>query len=378
MKRISSYLPLINSAGVSIVCVVAAAVFISSTNLQAAPHVDSDGTVQVPAFALPGSSLLDEGTRAATNPPPSNSAKAPKTESVGSRFNHYVMPVDRAVMADARNREAEEFLKSPFHQLLVEHYPAVVTSQNIGGVDTEVFVPKDGVTPRNRNRVLIDLHGSDFRVGSRIVSHIESLPIAAIGRIKVISVDYRLAPEYSFPAASEDVAAVYRELLKTYRPQNIGIYGSSAGALLTAESIAWFQKEGLPLPGAIGMLCGAASFYQEGDSARLDAAISGIPSEPRAEHDYFKATDPMNPLAFPIYSSEVMAKFPPSLLVSATRDLALSSVVYTHSQLVKLGVEAELHVWEGLGHHFYGDPNLQQSLEVHNVVVSFFDRHLGE
>jgi monoterpene epsilon-lactone hydrolase len=71
-------------------------------------------------------------------------------------------------------------------------------------------------------------------------------PIASIGKIKVISVDYRQAPEYAFPSASEDVATVYRELLKTYKPTNIGIYGCSAGGLLTAETIAWFQKEKLP------------------------------------------------------------------------------------------------------------------------------------
>jgi len=73
-----------------------------------------------------------------------------------------------------------------------------------------------------------------------------------------------------------------------------------------------------------------------------------------------------------------MAKFPPSLLVATTRDVALSSVVVTHSQLVRLGVDAELHVWEGLGHTFYTDPDLPESREVHDVVIGFFDRHLGK
>jgi len=72
-----------------------------------------------------------------------------------------------------------------------------------------------------------------------------------------------------------------------------------------------------------------------------------------------------------------MSKFPPSLLVAATRDKALSSVVYTHSLLVAQGVEAELHVWEGLGHAFFYDPDLPQSREVYAVVIKFFDTHLG-
>jgi len=62
---------------------------------------------------------------------------------------------------------------------------------------------------------------------------------------------YRQAPEFAFPAATEDIAAVYRELLKTYRPEDIGIFGCSAGGSLTAQSMAWFLKENLPLPGAI-------------------------------------------------------------------------------------------------------------------------------
>ena len=81
------------------------------------------------------------------------------------------------------------------------------------------------------------------------------MPIAALGRIKVVSLDYRQGPEHRHPAASEDVAAAYRELLKTYRPENIGIYGCSAGGMLAGMSVAWFQRHGLPRPGAVGILC---------------------------------------------------------------------------------------------------------------------------
>jgi acetyl esterase/lipase len=187
-----------------------------------------------------------------------------------------------------------------------------------------------------------------------------------------------MAPEYAFPAASEDVAAVYRELLKSYRPQNIGIYGCSAGGLLTAESIAWFQKEGLPLPAAVGMFGSGAAYYQDGDSAPYASAREGFPLEPPQVHPYFKGTDPANSLAFPIHSPQVMAKFPPSLLITSTRDLAMSSVVYTHSELVRLGVEADLHVWEGMPHCFPFGPDLPQAAEAHDVIVKFFDQHLGK
>src|SRR3546814_15188139 len=94
------------------------------------------------------------------------------------------------------------------------------------------------------------------------------MPIAAIGRIKVISVDYRQGPDFTFPAASEDVAAVYRELIKQYDPRNIGIYGCSAGGLLTAQSVAWLIDTKMPLPGPNPMLCEGGSYSNSGASSR--------------------------------------------------------------------------------------------------------------
>jgi acetyl esterase/lipase len=337
------------------------------------PEVDADGTVHVRAFSLPESSLLDDETRIALK-------RIRDYEEEDAASPSPCPPLEgasRAQMPAIRQCEVEDFHRSWLYKELYQRYPVIVTSQNIGGVYTEIFTPRDGIAARNKDRVLINLHAGHFKFGSRVNSHLESVPVSSIGQIKVLSVDYRMAPEYAFPAASEDVAAVYRELIKVYKPANIGIYGNSAGGLLTAEAIAWFEKEQLPLPAAVGMLAGAAGYYQEGDSAPLAEAMSGIPLESASKHPYFRMARADDPLAFPIRSTQILAKFPPSLLVATTRDITMSSVVNTQAQLVKLGVDAELHVWEGLGHTAYLYPNLPQSQEVHEVVVRFFDRHLG-
>ena len=74
-----------------------------------------------------------------------------------------------------------------------------------------------------------------------------------------------------------------------------------------------------------------------------------------------------------------MAKFPPTLLLNGgVRDFSLSMVIVTHAQLVRLGVEADLHLWEAMGHVFNANPNLPESRESYNVIVSFFDKHLEE
>src|SRR6202020_1269335 len=114
-----------------------------------------------------------------------------------------------------------------------EIYPVRIENRVFGGVKAEVIMPKEGVAANERDRILINLHGGAFLWGEGSGGEIESIPIASVGRITVITIAYRQGPEYKFPAASEDVGAVYKALLARYKPRNIGIYGCSAGGILT-------------------------------------------------------------------------------------------------------------------------------------------------
>jgi len=278
--------------------------------------------------------------------------------------------------------EAKLFYQSQMYQNLRNQYGVSIVTEQLGGIATEIFTPLGGVAEQNKDRVLINLHAGAFMSGSRTASHIESIPISAVGRIKIVSVDYRMTPQFYFPAASEDVEKVYVQLLQKYQPRNIGIFGCSAGGLLTAQSVAWLQKRNLPMPGAVGMFCAGGSYYTEGDSGHFAAMWEKSPP-PRTIRDdpafeYFKKTELSNPLAYPVRSKEVMSRFPPSLLISSTRDFAMSSVVQTHSVLIQQGVPAELYVWEGLPHAFFYDPELPQSREMYQVTARFFERYLGK
>jgi acetyl esterase/lipase len=215
-------------------------------------------------------------------------------------------------------------------------------------------------------------------VGARYHGQAESIPIASLGKIKVVTVDYRMAPEHHFPAASEDVAAVYKALLQHYRPGNIGIYGCSAGALLTAEAVAWFEKEHLPLPGAVAMF-GEGAGRRFGDSNYFASALNGatVPGIVEGKNEYLSSGDPTDPLKFPADSVELLKRFPPALLISGTRDLALSDVIYTDTQLTKAGAASELHVWDGMGHCFVVDTDAPETRDAWQVIIRFFDRHLG-
>lgn len=348
-------------------------------------RVEKDGIIHVSAFDLPESAYLSEETRVALKrfrdifrkdyDEAFVSKQCPSSEGAAVTD----MPAIRQCLAQA-------FYQTSLYKSITDRYDVTLAQKRIGGVYTEIFTPAEGVAPKNKNRVLINLHGGGLFLGSRTISHIESMPIASVGKIKVISVDYRMGPEYQFPAASEDVARVYRELLKEYKPENIGLYGCSGGGTLTAQSIAWFQNEELPLPGAVGMFCSAApvaldnkrSKAVRSDGAYIGGAIAGINLESLSDKNpYFRRADFTIPLVSPGSYDDIMANFPPSLLISGSRDFALSNVVYTHTQLTRLGVEADLHIWEGLDHGFHYWPELPESREAHDVIANFFDKHLG-
>ncbi|HEX5230223.1 MAG TPA: alpha/beta hydrolase [Bryobacteraceae bacterium] len=215
----------------------------------------------------------------------------------------------------------------------------------------------------------------------------ESIPIAALEKIKVITIDYRMGPEYKFPAASQDVAGVYREVLKEYAPQHIGLYGCSAGGMLAAMSIAWFQKVHLPNPSAIGVLCASIGDLGGGDAAWITGPLNGYPAPAarpnpaglaRDSEGYLGDVDPKDPLAYPINSPELVAKFPPTLLITSTRGMEYSSAINSDNALVRAGVDSELHVWDGLPHAFWYNSDLPESREVYGVIARFFDRHFGK
>jgi len=333
--------------------------------------IAGDETVHVSAFDLPVSALMSEEDK--VNYKRSTRYLAEISDAVKACPD--VLKVEVSAVSEARSCIAEAFFQTNYYRELKKEYPVEILETELGGVPVEIFTPKDGVAEQNAERVLINLHGGGFISGERYGTHMESIPIASLGRFKVVGVNYRMAPEHTFPSASIDTTAVYKDLLKHYKPGNIGIYGCSAGAVLTAQSIAWFQKEGLQIPGAVGMFCAAASRFG-GDSAYISGAISGQPHDAAVAitDTYWGSGNRSNPLVAPAESDEILSKFPPSLLISSTRDSALSSVIHTHRQLVRLGVEAELQLWEGVGH---GHPFVPGSSEVHEVIVRFFNKHLG-
>jgi epsilon-lactone hydrolase len=259
-----------------------------------------------------------------------------------------------------------------------KHYPVNIEETSIAGVRTDIITPLD-MPEANRSRVLINLHGGGFNSDSG--SLIEGDPIANLAKTKVVSVYYRLAPENPFPAAVDDVVAVYKELLKTYKPTSIGIFGTSAGAILSCEVAVKLKQLGLPLPAALGVFSGQGDFSRVSDSRQL-FTLDGFPGDlqPRdpnkpGDEDYVGKTDRRDPVLSPLFAD--WKGMPPTLLVTSTRDILLSDTSTLHRAMLNAGVDAHLVVFEALPHAFWYHFDVPETQEALGLMAKFFDEKVG-
>jgi acetyl esterase/lipase len=256
--------------------------------------------------------------------------------------------------------------------------PNELVEDKIAGVPVRIVTP-EGLPDGNRDKVLLNLHGGGFNSDSG--SYTESIPIASYTKIKVVAVLYRLAPENPFPAAVDDSVAVYKELLKTYKPEHIVIYGTSAGAILTAEVAAKLKQLGLPMPAALGIFSGLGDFARDGDSIAMYGlrGLTGHLDPPGVTphlSEYVAKTDPKDPILSPIYSE--LRGLPPTLFVTSGRDLLLSGTVNLHRAYLNAGVDARLVVYDALPHAFWYDPMLPEAQEANHLMADFFVKQLGK
>ena len=157
--------------------------------------------------------------------------------------------------------------------------------------------------------------------------------MAGFAHYKVITVDYRMPPDFPFPAALDDAVTADRELLKTTRPENIGIFGASAGGSLTLTTLLGAKAENLPMPGAIAPGSPTVHLSKTGDTLFTNAFVD---NQLGTQDGFIRATallyangrDLKDPLLSPIYGD--VHGFPPAILTSGTRDLYLSNTVRMH------------------------------------------------
>jgi monoterpene epsilon-lactone hydrolase len=341
--------------------------------------VNPDGSVTIKDAKVPLPGILSEGAKKVlmrTRPTEGPGAPVP-TPSIGD-------------MAELR-RVYNENLK-PNVEHMREVFPVDIEETTMDGISVAVVTPKGGVPAKNKNRAFINAPGGGYRTGVRANGLLISIPVAATLGVKVVSIIYRQGPEYRFPAGEEDLLKVWNVMAKTYKPANMGMVGCSAGGGLIAHATAMLLLKGQPGPGVLGSYCSGLGNGIQGDGSftssvsitniAADAAASANPAPAAgggaSGPTYWDGVDTKQPAVDPVRDASLMAKWPPTIFLTGTRDFALSNALYSHRILAKAGKDTRLLVYDGLYHGFMTNPDFPESREAYEICSAFFDKHLGK
>lgn len=256
-----------------------------------------------------------------------------------------------------------------------------VTPITIAGVRCYRIVPAD-MPAGNADRTLVHVHGGAYVFFGGDAATGEAAMIAHATKTEVISVDYRMPPDHPYPAALEDSFAVWRDVIKGRDPAKSALFGSSAGGGLAMATVLRLKKQGEPLPGVLFLGTPWSDLTKTGDTyfanAEVDNSLVSYEGVLEASAKlYAGERDLKDPFLSPLYGD--LTGFPPSILISGTRDLLLSLTVRTHRKLRQSGVDAELQVFEGMSHAQYLSAYpAPEALEAIGEVAAFFDRHLAK
>jgi len=287
-----------------------------------------------------------------------------------------VPKTDADWIAFAQERDAKNAAAA---RALAEALKVEVREDKIGGVDVFRITPPE-IDEAHQKHLFVYIHGGAWFLNGGLAGTLEPVVIAARLKMPVVAIDYRMFPKYPAPAATDDVIAVWKELLKERSPSLMVMGGTSAGGNITLSSVHGFKDLGLPLPGALygGTPCvdvnmaGDSRFLNEGED-RLLLAWRGLALA--AGVMYAGKLDLKDPYVSPIYGD--FSGFPPTYVISGTRDILLSDAVRVHRALRRAGVEADLNVYEGQSHGDYvAVMNAPESYEHYAELNAFILQHL--
>ena len=249
-----------------------------------------------------------------------------------------------------------------------EQYPSTVVTHELGAAKLYEITPRD-MAKENKDRAILFVHGGGWVVGGGEAAIYSPMQMAGMAKVRVYSVDYRLVPEFAFPAPVEDTVEAYRFLLGRHKPGHIAVYAASAGANIAPGAILMARDLGLPLPAACALHSCPSDITFAGDSFYTNYMVDTVLRErgPNAElaSNYANGHDPRDPRLSPVHA-DFSRGFPPTVLTTGTRDLLLSPTVAMHRALLRGGIKAELHVWEAMTHApFFGAPEEQELYHEH-------------
>lgn len=256
---------------------------------------------------------------------------------------------------------------------------AKVEATKLAGVSCFRVTPKQ-VAAENEKRLIVHVHGGAYVFNGGVAASGEAVLLADACKTRALSIDYRMPPEHPFPVAVNDVLAVWKAVVAEHEPGKIAMAGTSAGGGLIMATMIWLKELNLPKPAVLFVGTPGADLTKTGDSMYLNAEVDNALGRYEGRMEacvklYAAGRDLDDPLISPLYGD--LSGFPPTILISGTRDLLLSATIRTHRKLRSAGVTADLHVYEGMSHADYlvSFPS-PESRDALGEIARFFDRHL--
>ncbi|GAA1880027.1 alpha/beta hydrolase [Streptantibioticus ferralitis] len=270
-------------------------------------------------------------------------------------------------MSEQQRRDLDEMLRQApldvggdvaearavFHEMMTSMplLPDVTTaSGQLGGVPV-VTVDTPG---SDLSRVLLYFHGGAYAIGSAADAASLAADVSRRSGARAVCVDYRLAPEYPFPAAVDDAVAAYSALLDQGVPSaRIAFVGESAGGGLTVATLVAIRDAGMSQPSSAAVFSPWADLTVSGASATSKAAVDPAltPEALRTRaRDYLGATPGTEPLASPVFAD--LTGLPPLLVQVGSHEILLDDAVRLASRAAADDVHVELQVWPQVPHVF--------------------------
>jgi len=251
-----------------------------------------------------------------------------------------------------------------------------VTAGALGGVPTaEITV--DGVEPRH---VVLYFHGGVYVIGDAFQAAGLASQVGRRAGAKVISVDYRLAPEHPYPAAVDDALAAYQALLQGgTAPSDVAFAGESAGGGLAVATLANARDHGLPLPAATLVMSPYADLTLSG--ATLETKREADPlftpeAFPARVADYTAGHDAALGLISPIFAD--LSGLPPLIIQAGTHEVLLDDAIRLARQAATADVQVTLDITAGVPHVFQAYyPFLDEAAAALDRAGQFLSAHLA-
>ncbi len=277
--------------------------------------------------------------------------------------------------------EAAEAESEPKAAATLKHYGATAEKQTIGGVPVLSVKPKGW---KDNGKVLVHFHGGAYTFYSARSRLQSSVPAAHASGLRVVSVDYTVAPIGRWRKVTDEAVAVLAGLVKAgNKLKDIAVYGESAGGGLAAGAVLKMRDKKLGMPAAVVLWSPWADITDSGDSAITMKGFDPLyvygRHLKRAADAYADPEDQKHPYVSPVHGDYAKG-FPPTLIQGGTRELFLSHFVRQYRAIDGAGGDAVLDLYDGMPHIFQVRPELADAPETRAAMkkfATFLKRHLG-